>query len=94
MRLAIDPVALESDDIGEKQTTLEMEHETAVEHVREAFMSAGFGVATEFSASELLHEKIEAGRIPITCSARSTRTWPTGHWTRRKNQSADCSSVG
>jgi hypothetical protein len=94
MRLAIDPSAFESTDIGKKQATLEMEHETAVEHVREAFISAGIGVATQFSASELLHEKIEAGRIPMMCSARATRTSPTGHWTHRKNQSADCSRVG
>ncbi len=41
-----------------------MDHEEAIEHVREAFTDAGFGVATEFSASELLNEKIDAGRQP------------------------------
>ncbi|NIX25148.1 MAG: DUF302 domain-containing protein, partial [Actinobacteria bacterium] len=58
------PSALGADDIGEKRATLEMDHEEAIEHVREAFTDAGFGVATEFSASELLNEKIDAGRQP------------------------------
>ena len=64
MSLAIDPSALGADDIGEKRATLEMDHEAAIEHVREAFTAAGFGVATEFSPSELLNEKIDAGRDP------------------------------
>lgn len=64
MSLAIDPSALDGDDIGEKRATLEMDHEAAIEHVREVFMDAGFGVATEFSASELMNEKIDAGRDP------------------------------
>lgn len=64
MSLPIDPTALDAGDIGEKRATLEMGHEDAVEHVREAFMDAGFGVATEFSASDLLNEKIDAGRDP------------------------------
>ncbi|MFC7081044.1 DUF302 domain-containing protein [Halorussus caseinilyticus] len=64
MSLPIDPTALESDDIGEKRATLEMDHEQAVEHVREAFTDAGFGVATEFSASDMLAEKIGADRDP------------------------------
>ena len=41
-----------------------MEHEAAIEHVREAFTNAGFGVATEFSPSEMLNEKVDAGRDP------------------------------
>lgn len=64
MSLPIDPTVLDGDDIGEKRATLEMDHEAAIEHVREAFMEAGFGVATEFSASELMNEKIDAGRDP------------------------------
>ncbi|MDZ7701929.1 MAG: DUF302 domain-containing protein [Halobacteriales archaeon] len=64
MSLPIDPSALDGDDIGEKRATLEMAHEDAIEHVREVFMDHGFGVATEFSASELLNEKIDAGRSP------------------------------
>ncbi len=39
-----------------------MEHEDAVEHVCEALTDAGFGVATEFSPSALLAEKIDADR--------------------------------
>jgi uncharacterized protein (DUF302 family) len=64
MSLAIDPTALDPEDIGEERTTLEMDHEEAVEHVREAFLAAGFGIATEFSPSELLNEKVDAGRDP------------------------------
>ncbi|WP_227376412.1 DUF302 domain-containing protein [Haladaptatus halobius] len=62
MSLAIDPSNLDGEDIGEKRATLAMEHEEAVEHVREAFVDAGFGVATEFSPSALLAEKIDADR--------------------------------
>lgn len=62
MSLPIDPTGLDAADIGEKRATLEMEHEAAVEHVREVFMDAGFGMATEFSPSELLNEKIDADR--------------------------------
>jgi len=64
MTLPIDPTELDPEDIGEKRTTLEMEHEAAVEHVRETFVDAGFGIATEFSPSELLNEKIDADRDP------------------------------
>ncbi|WP_137283360.1 DUF302 domain-containing protein [Halorussus salinisoli] len=62
MSLPIDPTQLGGEDIGEKRATLEMDHEEAVEHVREAFTDAGFGVATEFSASDMLAEKIGADR--------------------------------
>ncbi|WP_132057702.1 DUF302 domain-containing protein [Halorussus amylolyticus] len=64
MTLPIDPTALAAGDIGEKEATLEMDHDKAVEHVREAFTDAGFGVAVEFSASEMLNEKVDAGRDP------------------------------
>ncbi len=62
--LPIDPAAVAGDDVGEEVATLEMDHEAAVEHVREAFLDAGFGVATEFSPSELLNEKVDADRDP------------------------------
>jgi uncharacterized protein (DUF302 family) len=64
MTLPIDPEAITAGDIGEKRATLQMDHEEAVEHVREAFLDAGFGVATEFSLSEMLDEKIGADRAP------------------------------
>jgi uncharacterized protein (DUF302 family) len=64
MSLKLDPTVLDAEDIGEKRTTLRMDHEVAVEHVREAFTDAGFGVATEFSASEMLNEKVGADRDP------------------------------
>jgi len=62
--LPIDPDRIAAGDVGEERATLWMDHEAAVEHVREAFLDAGFGVATEFSPSELLNEKVDAGRDP------------------------------
>ena len=64
MTLPIDPEAVASGDIGEERATLHMEHEAAVEHVRDAFVDAGFGIATAFSPSEMLNEKVDAGRDP------------------------------
>jgi len=64
MTLPIDPAAIASGDIGEERATLRMDHEAAVEHVRETFVEAGFGIATEFSPSEMLNEKVDAGRDP------------------------------
>jgi uncharacterized protein (DUF302 family) len=64
MALPIDPATVEATDIGEQRATLEMDHEEAVEHVRETFEAAGFGVPVEFSVSEMLNEKIDAGRDP------------------------------
>ena len=64
MALPLDPTELDPTDIGEKRATLHMDHEVAVEHVREAFTDAGFGIATEFSPSEMLTEKIGADRDP------------------------------
>jgi uncharacterized protein (DUF302 family) len=64
MTLPIDPSVLTGEDIGEHRTTLQMEHEEAIEHVREAFAQAGFGTAVEFSVSDLLNEKIGADRDP------------------------------
>jgi uncharacterized protein (DUF302 family) len=64
MTLPIDPATITAGDIGEQRATLRMSHEDAIEHVRETFLEAGFGVATEFSASDLLNEKVDAGRDP------------------------------
>ena len=64
MSLPIDPTALDDADIGEKEATLEMDHEEAVEHVREVFTDAGFGMPAEFSPSELLNEKVDADHDP------------------------------
>ena len=65
MTLAFDPAEIDPDDIGEKEATLEMDHEAAVEHVRETAEAAGFGVPVEFSPSELLNEKVAADRDPF-----------------------------
>ncbi|AEH39401.1 MULTISPECIES: DUF302 domain-containing protein [Halopiger] len=62
--LPIDPTQIDPDDIGQTQTVLEMDHEEAIEHVREVFTDAGFGVPVEFSPSELLNEKVDADRDP------------------------------
>ena len=64
MGLAFDPAELDPEDIGEKQTTLEMGHEEAIEHVREVAEATGFGVPVEFSPSELLNEKVDSDRDP------------------------------
>ena len=64
MSLAFDPSELDADDIGEKQATLEMAHEEAIEHVREVAEETGFGVPVEFSPSELLNEKVDSDRDP------------------------------
>ena len=64
MTLPIDPAAVASGDIGEERATLRMDHEAGVEHVRDVFVDAGFGIATEFSPSEMLNEKVDAGRDP------------------------------
>ena len=64
MTLPIDPDTIAAGDIGEERATLRMHHDEAVEHVREAFTAAGFGIATEFSPSEMLNGKIDADRDP------------------------------
>jgi uncharacterized protein (DUF302 family) len=64
MVLPIDPSQIDPADIGEQQTTLEMSHGDAIEHVRDVFTDAGFGVPVEFSPSEMLNEKIDADRDP------------------------------
>jgi uncharacterized protein (DUF302 family) len=64
MTLPIDPTQIDPADIGEEQATLEMSHEDAIEHVRDVFTDAGFGVPVEFSPSEMLNEKVDAGRDP------------------------------
>ena len=64
MTFPIDPTVVDPEDIGEKRATLEMSHEEAIEHVRETFEAAGFGVPVEFSVSGMLNEKIDAGRDP------------------------------
>ena len=64
MSLPIDPATIDSEAIGEERATLEMDHDEAVEHVRETFEAAGFGVPVEFSPSELLNEKVDADRDP------------------------------
>ena len=64
VQLPFDPASLQPEDRGERRTTLDKEHEEAIEHVRSAFKEAGFGMATEFSPSELLNEKVDADRDP------------------------------
>jgi len=64
MSLPIDPEKLTEEDVGEKRATLEMDHEDAVEFVRETCEDVGFGIPVEFSPSELLNEKVDADRDP------------------------------
>ncbi|NKE34869.1 DUF302 domain-containing protein [Natronococcus sp. JC468] len=64
MSLPIDPAEIDPEDVGEKQAVLEMDHEAAIEHVREVCEEVGFGIPVEFSPSELLNEKVDADRDP------------------------------
>lgn len=64
MTLPFDPDAVDPEEYGEERITLEMEHEEAIEHVREVCEDVGFGIPVEFSASEMLNEKVDADRDP------------------------------
>jgi len=64
MTFPFDPAAIDPDAYGENQATLEMEHEDAIEYIREVCLDNGFGVPVEFSPSELLNAKVAADRDP------------------------------
>ena len=64
MTLPFDPAAIDPDEYGEKQTTLAMGHDEAIEYVREVCLNNGFGIPVEFSPSEMLNEKVDADRDP------------------------------
>jgi len=64
MTLPIDPAAIDPAEYGEQQATLQMDHEAAIEYVREVCLDNGFGVPVEFSPSEMLNEKVDADRDP------------------------------
>ena len=64
MSLPFDPASVDPDDFGEKQTTLEMDHDEAIEYVRAVCKAEGFGIPVEFSPAEMLNEKVDAGRDP------------------------------
>ncbi len=65
MNLPFDPAVLDAADIGEEVAVLEMDHEPAIEYVREICLEEGFGIPVEFSPSELLNEKVDADRDPL-----------------------------
>ncbi|MFW5978390.1 MAG: DUF302 domain-containing protein [Halohasta sp.] len=64
MTLPFDPAAVDPEEFGEKQATLEMDHQQAIEYVRAVCTDAGFGVPVEFSPSEMLNKKVDADRDP------------------------------
>jgi uncharacterized protein (DUF302 family) len=64
MTLPFDPATIDPDEYGEKQTTLTMSHDEAIERVREVCLDNGFGIPVEFSPSEMLNEKVDADRDP------------------------------
>ncbi len=64
MTLPFDPAAVDPEDFGEKQATLEMNHAEAIEHVRAVCAAEGFGFPVEFSPAEMLNEKVDADRDP------------------------------
>ena len=64
MDLPFDPAAVDPAEYGERQATLAMGHDEAIEHVRTVCTDCGFGIPVEFSPSELLNEKVGANRDP------------------------------
>lgn len=64
MTLPIDPGSIDPEDIGEEEVVLSMEHDEAIEYVRDVIEEAGFGIPVEFSPSKLLNEKADADRDP------------------------------
>lgn len=64
MTFPIDPTRIDAGDYGEHSATLEADHESAIEMVRNACKSAGMGIPVEFSPSALLNEKVDADRDP------------------------------
>lgn len=64
MALPFDPQQLDGDEFGETEAHLAMDHEAAIEHVREICSDVGFGFPVEFSPSDMLNEKVDAGRDP------------------------------
>lgn len=64
MTLPFDPATIDPEEYGEKQAVLEMNHEEAIEHVREVCQDVGFGIPVEFSPSDLLNERVDANRDP------------------------------
>ena len=64
MAIPFDPNEIDPEEYGEKRATLSMDHEAAVERVREVCTDAGFGIPVEFSPSEMLNEKVDADRDP------------------------------
>ena len=64
MTIPFDPHELDPEEYGETRTTLQTDHESAIERVREVCLDVGFGIPVEFSPSELLNEKVDADRDP------------------------------
>ena len=64
MAIPFDPSEIDPEEYGEKRATLSMDHEAAVERVREVCTDAGFGIPVEFSPSDMLNEKVDADRDP------------------------------
>ncbi len=52
------------EDYGEKQIELKMDHEEAIECVREACEKNGFGILVEFSPAKILNEKVGSNKDP------------------------------
>jgi len=62
LSLPIGPARLDPEDYGERDTVLEIDHEEAIEHVREVCLEVGFGIPVGFSLSELPNGKVDADR--------------------------------
>jgi uncharacterized protein (DUF302 family) len=64
MTLPIDPAAISPEEYGQQRASAQMDHEEAIEYVREACLAEGFGIPVEFSPSAMLNEKVDADRDP------------------------------
>ncbi len=55
---------IDPEDFGENTVRLKMEHDEAVEYVREVCKKNGFGTIAEFSPSEVLNKKLGVDHAP------------------------------
>lgn len=74
MNSEINHFELDPEDFGEKTAYLEMDHEEAIEYVRDVCEKNGFGIIAEFSPSKVLNKKVDSDHDPYyvlgACNAK------------------------